>query len=84
MEHVIVERVFAEHVDVERFAALSREGASCFAMRNVRPLRTWLAADGKRMICEYLAPDAESVRVANELAGLPFERAWTGRFVEHG
>jgi hypothetical protein len=79
MEHVFVERVFAEPVDVEALIEASRAGATCFERHRVSGLRTVVSRDGLRMICEYLAPDAESVRSANESAGLPFERVWTGQ-----
>jgi hypothetical protein len=36
------------------------------------------------MICLFEAPDAESVRIAQEKAGLPFDAAWTARVVPHG
>jgi uncharacterized protein DUF4242 len=39
-------------------------------------LRTFFSRDRKRMLCLYEAPDAESVRVAEGKAGVPFERAW--------
>ena len=79
MEHVIVERVFPEPVelaDVERAAA---QGKHCYEARRVKLLRSTLSRDGLRMICEYEAPDAETVRVANQLAGAKFERIWTAR-----
>lgn len=76
MEHVIVERVFAEPVDVAALVRAAKDGASCFEVRRVTSLRSTVSRDGLRMICEYLAPDAESVRQANERAGLPYERIW--------
>lgn len=79
MEHVIVERAFAEPVDIKVLIEAAREHISCYELRRVTLLRSLLAPDGKRMICEYLAPDAESVRQANESAGLPYERIWTAR-----
>ena len=36
------------------------------------------------MICLFEAPDAESVRIAQEKSDLPFEAAWTARVVPHG
>lgn len=84
MEHVIVERVFQEPVefaDVERAAAV---GKTCHEARRVTLLRSTLSRDGLRMICEYEAPDAESVRVANQLAGAKFERIWTARVFTPG
>ncbi len=77
MEHVIVERVFAEPVDLAALTRRSKEGIRCFELRNISHLRTTVSRDGRRMICEYSAPDAESVREANEAADLPFEHVWT-------
>jgi hypothetical protein len=39
--------------------------------------RSSLAMDKLRMVCEFEAPDAESVREAFRTAGIPYERAWT-------
>lgn len=36
-----------------------------------------LGADGRRMLCVFVAPDAESVRIANRESGATFDRAWT-------
>jgi hypothetical protein len=77
MEHVIVERLFVEPVTVEQLYASLQRGESCMAMHRVRFLRTSLSRDGLRMICEYEAPDAESVRLVQQRLGMAFERAWT-------
>ncbi|MET0344160.1 MAG: nickel-binding protein [Polyangiales bacterium] len=82
METVIVERVFAEPIalsDVEQRMSLEH---GCFTSRRVTLVRSCVSRDGKRMICVYQAPDAESVRVANQLAGAPFERVWTADVLE--
>jgi hypothetical protein len=34
-----------------------------------------------RMLCLYEAPDAESVRLANREASLPFDRVWASQIV---
>lgn len=81
MEHVIVERAFAEPVDLPRLSRLFQEGISCFERRNVKHLRTAVSRDGLRMICEYEAPDAEAVREANDGAHLPYERVWTAQLL---
>jgi hypothetical protein len=77
MEHVIVERVFAEPVDLPELTRRYKEDIRCFELRNVSHLRTTVSRDGRRMICEYSAPDAESVREANEAADLPYAHIWT-------
>jgi hypothetical protein len=82
MEHVIVERIFAEPVSVEQLRASLQRSESCMTMHRVRFLRTSLSRDGRRTICEYEAPDAESVRVVNQRLDLPFERAWTATVLD--
>jgi len=82
MEHVIVERVFSEPVDLAALSQRFADGAACFELRNVRILRSAVSLDGLRMLCEYSAPDAESVQAANDSAALPYERIWTARVLE--
>lgn len=82
METVIVERAFAEPVDRDHVEALMLQEKGCFVSRRVTLLRSCLSRDRLRMICVYQAPDAESVRVANQLAGAAFERVWTADVLE--
>lgn len=84
MEHVIVERVFAEPVSIEQVETMLRQGKGCLSARRIRHLRTYMSPDGRRMICEYEAPDAETVREVSRQLGMPFERAWTARVVISG
>ena len=79
MEHVIVERVFAEPVEAADLKAAIEKVQSCLDAHRVRHLRSCLSLDGLRMICEYEAPDAESVRIANLRSGSRFERIWTAK-----
>jgi hypothetical protein len=44
-------------------------------------VRTLFSTDRKRMICLYHAPDAESVRLAQRAAGMPFGEVWPFRQV---
>ena len=81
MSVVLVERSFAEPVAFEDFRG---RGASCLELYRARFLRAYFSGDRLRMICLFEAPDAESVRVAQEKSGLPFEAAWTARVVAHG
>jgi len=57
-------------------------GASCRVQHRVRFLRTYFSADRRRMVCCYAAPDAESVRLAQRQAGVPFERVWPAALYE--
>ena len=81
MSVVVVERSFPEPVAFEDFRG---RGASCFELHRVRFLRAYLSRDRLRMICLFDAPDAESVRIAQEKSGMPFDAAWPARVVSHG
>lgn len=77
--NVLVERKFDDAVTLQQIQEIEEAGIGCLESRNVRFIRTFFAADQKRMICLYEAPDAESVRQAQREAGVPFEEAWTFR-----
>ena len=79
MEHVIVERVFAEPVQAADVHAAIEKVQGCLAAHRVQHVRSCLSLDGLRMICEYEAPDAEAVRTANLRSGSRFERIWTAK-----
>lgn len=77
MACVMVERAFDAPADFEQIQALEDRGGWCLEMHRVRFLRTYFSKDRLRMLCLYDAPDAESVRIAQQKAGMPFERVWT-------
>lgn len=80
--NVIVERSFENGVELADIQGIEDAGARCLEIRKVRFLRTFFAADRRRMLCLYAAPDAESVRQAQREAGVPFDEAWA--FRRHG
>jgi hypothetical protein len=73
----MVEQVFTEPFTDERAAAVARQLDPCIEVRDGTWRRSSLSKDRLRMVCEFEAPDAESVREAFRSAGVPFERAWT-------
>lgn len=77
MEQIIVERSFDEAVEFEALQARAQKVSWCLDQHRIRFLRSYLSSDKKRMICVYEAPDAESVRIANRQAELPFDCVWT-------
>ena len=83
MERVIVERRGSSPISLEQLQASSCSSAACFKMHRVRHLRSVISADGCRVICEFEAPDAESVRRAQNEAGLPYESVWTAQVFEN-
>lgn len=81
MVRVIVEREFEEPVGFEEVERREAEAAWCLEVRSVRFVRSFFSSDRRRMLCEYEAPDAESVRAAQLQAGLPFTRVWSSTIV---
>jgi len=75
--NVLVIRSFEDPVELHDMQVIEDAGAWCLETRDVRFIRTYFAADHKRMVCLYEAPDAESVRQAQREAGVPFDDAWS-------
>jgi hypothetical protein len=82
MAKIVVERLFKKPVEFEAIQKMEDESQWCLDLYNVKFLKTYFAADRKRMICVYEAPDAEAVRSANRQAGVPFEAVWTADVFE--
>jgi hypothetical protein len=82
MELVVVQRIFEKPVAFEDIQTIEDRGAWCLELHNVRFVRTYFSADRRRMVCLYEAPDAESVRLAQRQAGMPFERVWTASMLD--
>jgi len=79
--NVLVERNFEEAVTLQEIQAIEDAGTWCLESRDVHFVQTFFSADHKRMICLYRAPDAESVRIAQRQAGVPFTEAWSFKIV---
>lgn len=77
MTHVMVERDFDSPVAFEDIQSIEDAGAWCLEAHHVTFLKTFFSSDRRRMLCLYEAPDAESVRLAERKAGVPFDRAWS-------
>ena len=85
MAKIVVERLFEEPVEFETIQKMEDEWQWRLDLYKVKFLQTFFAADRKRMICVYEAPDAEAVRSANRQAGVPFEAVWSASVFEgHG
>lgn len=74
--NVLVERRFDEPVTLEQIQEIEDAAVWCLDTRKVRFMRSFFSTDRRRMLCLYEAPDAESVRLAQRQAGVPFEQAW--------
>lgn len=72
----VVERAFEAPLSLAAIEELEARLSSCFESYCVRRLQSYLARDGRRLVCLYDAPDAESVRQIQRRAGIPYERLW--------
>jgi Nickel responsive protein SCO4226-like len=84
MEIVVVERSFESPTTGKAVLAGGRDIPGCLKAHRVTLRQSHISADGRRMLCVFEAPDAESVRIANLQAGLPFVRVWTADLEEGG
>jgi hypothetical protein len=76
MASIIVEYSFDEALSDDALSAMSQRLDDCLSFRNGAWVRSSLSGDRKRMICEFEAPDAESVREALRSARQTFDRVW--------
>ena len=84
MAWVVVERSFDEPVQFDEIQSIRDRGAWCLELYGVRFVRSYFSADRLRMICLFEAHDADSVRDAQRMAGVPFERVWAASILGAG
>ena len=77
MATILMEQSFETPLSEEDEAKFAKRLDECLKLRNSAWARSYLALDRKRMMCEFEAPDAESVRQALRSSGLTFDRVWT-------
>ncbi len=81
MSRIIVERTFATPPSDADLAAFGSRQMGCLNIYRVTHQRSLLSQDRLRMMCEYDAPDAESVRRVQHEAEGPFDRIWVAEVV---
>jgi hypothetical protein len=77
MVRVLVEKIFDPPITQEQWNQDIARGIPCHSAHDVRWIRSMMAHDRSRVICEFDAPDAETVRRSFRKVGLPFARIWT-------
>jgi hypothetical protein len=78
MSDVFVVRAFDPPLSDESFEAMAGAAAGCLDLYRVQWRRSLLSADGRRMVCWFSAPDAESTRLALRKAGSHDAAPWPG------
>jgi hypothetical protein len=81
MSLIVVERSFGEATDMQALQRLEDAVASCLEQHRVQARGSLVAKNGLHAVCFYEAPDAESVRVTQDRAGLPFDHIWAAQSV---
>lgn len=82
LQRIVVERSFdAPHTETDMLAVKARM-QPCLEAYRVAWKRTVVSADRRRVVCEYEAPDAETVRRIQHEAGAQFDRIWIGQVIE--
>lgn len=73
---VVVERRFEAPASMDELQAREDAASWCLEQHRVEFVRSFFSTDKKTMICLYRAPDAESVRLAQGQANMPFDSIW--------
>jgi len=77
MATMVVEQSFDHPLTSDELNAMARRVDPCLEAHGARWMRSYIAADRKRVLCEFEAADAEKVRESYRSAGVAFERVWT-------
>ncbi|MCC7458513.1 MAG: DUF4242 domain-containing protein [Nitrospira sp.] len=79
---IVVERSFdTPQTDADMKLVADRE-RPCLSANQATWKRSMLSTDRKRMVCEYEAADAETMRRIQREAGAQFDRIWIGEVIE--
>ena len=76
MAHLVVEQTFDAPLTDEEHGRLGQRLDKCLDAYSARWMRSYLATDRRRMVCEFEAVDAEAVRASYRSAGVGFDRVW--------
>lgn len=82
MARILVEKIFDPPITQEKWNRDVAIGIPCHTAHNVHWIRSLMSRDRCRVICEFEAPDTETVRKSFRKAGLPFARIWKVEVIE--
>lgn len=75
---IFLERSFDPPISADDVRERARVSRWCLEMYRVDWCESLLSSDGRRMVCWFTAPDAESTRAALTQAGAEILRLWAG------
>jgi hypothetical protein len=76
MAYLVVEQSFESPISDDYYDRAARRLDPCLEAYGARWRRSYIAADRRRIICEFEAADADAVRTAYRNAEVPFDRVW--------
>ena len=79
---IVVERSFDTPQSDSDMARVADRERPCLSAYQATWKRSVLSTDRKRMVCEYEAADAETMRRIQREAGAQFDRIWVGEVIE--
>ena len=82
MPRIVVERNFETPQSDEDMKRVADGERPCLAAYQATWKRSLISSDRKRMICDYEAADAETMRRIQREAGAQFDRVWVGEAIE--
>jgi hypothetical protein len=80
MSIVVVERSFAEPVELDRVQ--SRALAECLRRYGGRARYSLFSRDRRHLVGVFEAPDADAVRAAHDESGFPYDRLWAAQSLD--
>lgn len=84
MANIVLERHFDPAIGVPDVVAMAKSSFECMGIYGLDWQQSFLAADGKKMFCHFIAPDAEAVRNTVRQGGSDYEDIWPGSVIEAG
>jgi len=84
MQNVILERQFDPALRPEDFRAIAMATVDCLPLYRVEWRESLLARDGNRLLCRFVSPDTESVRMVTRAVEARQKVAWSGSLHDSG
>jgi len=75
VECIVLEREFPEPLTADDVRQMARE-TQCLELYRVKPIRSYLMPNGKRLVCIFEAPDAEALRAVSRINQFPPGPIW--------
>ena len=70
VDYVVLEREYPDGLTPERLHQMAAS-LQCLDLYRVKPICSYLAPDGKRVVCVFQAPDAEALRALGRANDFP-------------